>query len=166
MKISLPQLHILTYVLVTTTTLSMPAYVPPGPVFDGYVDAQLIKNREPDFRTGTNLALEERAYPGTMVMTVVIAVGIVVATALIISGIKEDEQVSSKLTLLVLLTLTVIRHSIVRDSVTIRSPTCIPMTPHTTMLYAAQNIASHSMGPGDRIGIISITSWICTLEGR
>jgi hypothetical protein len=66
MKISLSIIHILTYVLAITTTLSKPVYVPPVSNSDSYVDgAQLINNHETDVQVrtgGTTLALEERQF--------------------------------------------------------------------------------------------------------
>jgi hypothetical protein len=158
MKISLSQLHILIYVLATTTTLSMPASVPP--VFDGYVNAQLMTNREPNFRNGTNLALEERQWGEGIAITVVLSIAAIVVIGLVIAGFSEDHTVSSKLIHLVLLALTVIRHSVVSITLKTWSLACIIITPHTTILYATQNTASHSTAPRARIGIIRTTSWI------
>jgi hypothetical protein len=169
MKISLSQLHILIYVLATTTTLSMTASESVPPVFDGYVDAQLIKYREPNFRNGTNLALEERQAGiafGAMTGVIVFSVVAVVVIGLLIAGLSEDITVSSNLLHLVLLVLTAIRHSVVSITLGTWSPTCVIITPHTTMLYATQNTASHSTGPRARIGIMYTTSWISQWEGR
>jgi hypothetical protein len=81
----------------------MPASV--SPVFDGYVDAQLIKNGEPNFHNGTNLALEERqiTIADGIVLASLIAVAALVITLILLSGVKGDRTVSSSLMHLVLL---------------------------------------------------------------
>ena len=86
-----------------TTTLSKPASV--SPVLDSYVDAQLIKNREPNFHNGTNLAHEERQVTieeGLSLATVLALVALVV-TLILVKGFKTDHIVSSNLMHLILL---------------------------------------------------------------
>jgi hypothetical protein len=159
--------------LSTTTTL---ANVPP--VFDGYVDTKSIKNREPDFLQvkGTDLVLEERGVDNSDIESrqiETIIMGVIVASAiltLIIAGlvfdIEGDTPVSSNITPLVLLALTMIRHSVVRHTLTMWSPRCMVITPTPTMLYATQNMISHSMGPRAQIGIICTTSFRYPWEGQ
>jgi hypothetical protein len=99
-------------------------YVPPVSDSDGYVDgAQLIKNRELDVqvRTGTTLALEERQFGpgGKAIIAISIYAAIVIVSGIVnrvVDEILGDRDVSSNLMLLVLLSLTVIWHSVVRNS--------------------------------------------------
>jgi hypothetical protein len=178
MKISqaLSQLTIFTYALAATTKLAMPAYDVP-PAFDGYINTELIKTRETNLLTGTNLALEERGVESENIASrqggIIVIIGVVVVLAIVVgvvthieSVIEADDEVSNNSMLLVLLPLTMIRHSVVCHTLRGWSPTCIIMTPHSTMLYATHHILSHSMGPRARIGIICTTSWVYHLEGQ
>jgi hypothetical protein len=81
----------------------MPASV--SPVFDGYVDAQLIKNREPNFHNGTNLALEERqiTIEHGIAIGALLSVVALVVTLILVAEFKKDHTVSSNLMHLVLL---------------------------------------------------------------
>jgi hypothetical protein len=125
MKISqaLLQLIILTHTLTTTTTLATPADASGPPVFDGHVDTQLIKNREPDFLqvNGTDLALEERGVDGGdvaskqlaefLVLTVLASLVIVGLLVGLISDIEDDNPVSTS-TLMFLGLSVLIQHCI------------------------------------------------------
>jgi hypothetical protein len=81
----------------------MPASV--SPVFDGYVDAQLIKNREPNFHNGTNLALEERqiTIEEGIGIAAILAIVALVITLILATLVNKDRTVSSSLMHLVLL---------------------------------------------------------------
>lgn len=175
MKIShaLLRLTILTHALSTTTTL---ANVPP--LVDGYVDTKSIKNREPDFLqvNGTDLVLEQRGVDNSNIESRqfgAIILGVIVVSAILtgivaglVSYIGDDTPVSSNITLLVLLALTMIRHSVARHILSKWSPTCMLITPMPTMLYATQSMISRSMGPRAQIGIICTTSFRYPLEGQ
>jgi hypothetical protein len=105
MKISLKflQLNILTYALATISTrLAIPASAPP--VAERYVDSQLIKTRELSLRSDNYSTLEERQVPTPGVwlvpLTIVAIVALIVGVALIAEGARDENEVSSNLTLL------------------------------------------------------------------
>jgi cell shape-determining protein MreD len=98
-----------------------------------------------------------------------VIVGSAIVTGIVtglIFDIEDDTPVSSNITLLVLLALTMIRHSVVRHTLSKWSPTCVLITPMPTMLYATQHLISGSMGPRAQIGIICTTNFRYPWEGQ
>jgi hypothetical protein len=177
MKIShaLLRFFLLTHALATTTTQENVS-----PVFDDYVDRKMIETREGTVLqvNSTELVLQERSNdsgnvePRQVLVGAVIMLGVVASAilgalvAVLVIDVLDDLPVSSNLMLLVLLALTMIRHSVVRHTLSRPSPTCLLITPIPTMLYATQALISRSMGPRAQIGIICTMSFRYPLEGQ
>jgi hypothetical protein len=168
-SIALLRFFLLTHALATTTTQTNVS-----PVFDGFVDHKTIETREPTVLqvNSTDLALEEHGDDGGVVeprqIEALLIMGLAVASLILaalieslVFHIEEDNPVGSNSMLLLLLVLTMIRHSFVRNTLSRRSPTCMLITPMPTMLYATWTLISRSMGTRAQVGIICTTSFRC-----
>jgi hypothetical protein len=150
-----------------------------SPVFDGFVDHKMIETHEPTVLQvdSTDLALEERGDNGSVIeprqIEGLLIMGLVVASLILaaliqslVFHIEEDNPVGSNSMLLLLLVLTMIWHSFVRNTLSRRSPTCMLITLMPTMLYATRTLISLSMGTRAQIGIICTTSFRCPWKGQ
>ena len=156
MKISFLQLHILTYVLAMSTTLSMPAYpsIPPVSSVD-VVDAPLIQSRELTVSTTDSMLAERQIWPAVLITLDIAAVIMTGAQTFVMAF--NDNVVSSDLMFLIYWALTMIR-SVVQNSPSRWSDACIMLIPHTIMLYATSTILIRSMGSRAPIGITHTVS--------